>query len=120
MGVEPPVEGFSNFLWTALMALVRTLGGDMVAVAPWLSFLLGAVLIVLVFRHNRMSAVTAIETGDRPSDLDPSRAVDARLPANIWRRFVMGGMAVDFRAEAGIDRMVRSGKVGIRHDYSRA
>lgn len=50
-GVDPPVEGFSNFLWTALMAGIHLLGLDMVVLAPWISLILSFVLAGLVFRY---------------------------------------------------------------------
>jgi arabinofuranosyltransferase len=50
LGTDPPVEGFSNFLWTALMAGIRLLGGRMALLAPWISCLLGFCLLLLTFR----------------------------------------------------------------------
>jgi hypothetical protein len=47
---HPPVEGFSNFLWTALLAGLDLLGGDMVRLAPWISFFLGLILLGLLLR----------------------------------------------------------------------
>ncbi len=51
LGVNPPVEGFSNFLWTAFMAGIHLLGLDMVVLAPWISLFLAFVLVGLVFRY---------------------------------------------------------------------
>jgi hypothetical protein len=50
-GVDPPVEGFSNFLWTACMAAIHLAGLDMVVLAPWISLLLAFVLVALVYRY---------------------------------------------------------------------
>ncbi len=47
---EIPVEGYSNFLWVAISALVERCGGDLVFVVPCLSVLCGAWLLTLVFR----------------------------------------------------------------------
>lgn len=51
IGVDPPVEGFSNFLWTALMAGLHWLGLDMAAAATWVSFFLGLLLLWIVNRY---------------------------------------------------------------------
>ncbi len=51
LGVDPPVEGFSNFLWTALMAGIHGLGLDMVGLACWISFFLGLILLWIVNRR---------------------------------------------------------------------
>jgi hypothetical protein len=50
---EVPVEGFSNFLWTALLAGLDLLGLDMVLLANWLSTAAALVLLYLVFRSLR-------------------------------------------------------------------
>jgi len=50
-GVTPPVEGFSNFLWTASLAATHLAGLDMVVLAPWISLFLAFVLVGLVFRY---------------------------------------------------------------------
>ncbi len=50
LGVNPPVEGFSNFLWTALMAGGRLLGSRMAVLAPLISCLLGFCLLLVTFR----------------------------------------------------------------------
>lgn len=50
LGVTPPVEGFSNFLWTALMAGIALAGMDVVLLAPWISSILGLGLAAAIFR----------------------------------------------------------------------
>jgi len=45
-GESPPVEGYSNFLWVALGALVELLGGEQTRCMPWISALCGAGLLV--------------------------------------------------------------------------
>jgi len=50
LGINPPVEGFSNFLWTALMAGVALVGLDQVLLAPWISCLIGLGLAVSILR----------------------------------------------------------------------
>jgi len=50
LGVNPPVEGFSNFLWTALLAAVDLGGLDMTLLAPWISCLIGLGLLAATFR----------------------------------------------------------------------
>ena len=49
-GEQPPVEGFSNFLWTAILAGIERLGGDLVAWAPWISLAAGLALLLLLTR----------------------------------------------------------------------
>ncbi len=53
LGEVPPVEGYSDFLWMALAALVHKLGGDMPSVMPWVSAACAAVLLLLVHRALR-------------------------------------------------------------------
>lgn len=43
-----PVEGYTNFLWTLLLAGVIAVGGDPVVLAPWLGAAAAAALIVLL------------------------------------------------------------------------
>jgi hypothetical protein len=52
-GEDPPVEGFSNFLWTAVMAGFEALDIDPSRAAPWVSFLLGGALLWLLHRMLR-------------------------------------------------------------------
>lgn len=41
------VEGYSNFLWMALMAGVRTLGGSMLTASRWMSVAVHAALVIV-------------------------------------------------------------------------
>lgn len=50
LGVSPPVEGFSNFLWTLLLAGLALAGLDPVVMAPAISCLFGLALAAVVFR----------------------------------------------------------------------
>jgi hypothetical protein len=50
---EPPVEGYSNFLWVALAAVVEKVGLPMPATMCWLSALCGSVLLWRVYAHMR-------------------------------------------------------------------
>lgn len=51
---QPPVEGYSNFLWVAMGALVELLGGEQTRVMPWLSAAAGiAVLVTLAWALRR-------------------------------------------------------------------
>jgi arabinofuranosyltransferase len=50
LGSGPPVEGYSNFLWTLYAALVERLRGDVTFWAPLTSFLCGTALLWLVWR----------------------------------------------------------------------
>jgi arabinofuranosyltransferase len=52
-GAEPPVEGYSNFLWTAWCALIERLGLDVTFWAPATSFACGLVLCWCVYRTLR-------------------------------------------------------------------
>lgn len=58
-GAVPPVEGYSNFLWTALMALAEAIGATPLVVAPALSLVCGGVLLWRVFRHARRQTTLA-------------------------------------------------------------
>lgn len=49
-GEVPPVEGYSDFLWVAVLALAQRCGLDPLAVAPLLSFAAGTLLLWLVHR----------------------------------------------------------------------
>jgi arabinofuranosyltransferase len=53
VGESPPVEGYSNFLWVAWLALFERLGIDVGVVARATSILCGVALIFLVARHLR-------------------------------------------------------------------
>lgn len=46
LGDGAPVEGYSNFLWMAIGAVVERLGGDISFWMPLLSFVLGGLLLV--------------------------------------------------------------------------
>jgi len=49
-GVEPPVEGYSNFLWVALLAVGKALGASPVGLAPALSILCALATLGLAAR----------------------------------------------------------------------
>ena len=53
LGVQPPEEGYSNFLWVAVCALIKYLGLDITFWAPMLSFAYGSLLLYVVFRTLR-------------------------------------------------------------------
>ena len=46
---DPPVEGYSNFLWTAFCAVLELLGLDVTLWPPLVSFACGSILLYLVF-----------------------------------------------------------------------
>ncbi len=50
LGVEPPVEGYSNFLWTVIAAAVERFEGDVGFWMPLLSFLCGTGLLWSFYR----------------------------------------------------------------------
>jgi arabinofuranosyltransferase len=50
LGSHVPVEGYSNFLWVLLLALVGGFHWDVVFWAPFVSFLSGSLLLWLVWR----------------------------------------------------------------------
>ena len=50
LGVEPPVEGYSNFLWTLIAAGVERVGADVALWMPLLSFLCGTALLWTFYR----------------------------------------------------------------------
>lgn len=50
---EAPVEGYTNFLWVALLALGARLGGDIVVVSRLLGGVAGLLTLALVFNSRR-------------------------------------------------------------------
>ncbi len=52
-GAGNPVEGYSNFLWTALMAWLHLLSLDMIRLSCWISAALGVLLLWLLYRSLR-------------------------------------------------------------------
>ncbi|MCB9680956.1 MAG: hypothetical protein H6733_05740 [Alphaproteobacteria bacterium] len=50
VGETPPVEGYSNFLWMAIAAVVERVGADVTVVMPSLSVLTGVAVLWLVYR----------------------------------------------------------------------
>lgn len=77
-GEEPPVEGFSNVLWTAAMAGSEALDIDPALAAPWISFALGSTLLWLLFRtlrHDLGLSRTASLLGMLCAALSPAYAV---------------------------------------------
>ncbi len=50
LAADPPVEGYSNFLWVAVSALLELLGASPLLWAPLLSFACGSVLLWRVWR----------------------------------------------------------------------
>ncbi len=53
-GESPPVEGYSNLLWTLVLALAGRMGFDLPTAAAVLTIASGAALILLVARHARL------------------------------------------------------------------
>jgi len=53
VGSDPPVEGYSNFLWTAFCALIELLGLDVTFWPSLVSFVCGSLLLYLFFRVLR-------------------------------------------------------------------
>lgn len=52
---ETPVEGYTNFLWVALLALGARLGGDIVILARTFGALTGVLTLVLLFNARRFA-----------------------------------------------------------------
>lgn len=52
-GEDPPVEGFSNFLWVVVATPLEWLGAAPENALPWLSFLCGSALIAWLFLSLR-------------------------------------------------------------------
>lgn len=78
-GESPPVEGYSNFLWVALGALVERLGGEQTVVMPWLSAAAGGALIVVL--------AWSLRRGAGLSDAASALAVTtlaAAVPFAVW------------------------------------
>ncbi len=53
VGVQQPEEGYSNFLWVALCALIEYLELDVTFWAPMIGFACGSLLLYFVFRTMR-------------------------------------------------------------------
>lgn len=85
IGVEPPVEGYSEFLWALLLALGIRLGVEPETFSQVLSISAGALMVVLIadlvarwFHHRPVAMVaTALIVGTAP-------------PLGVW---ATGGMA---------------------------
>jgi hypothetical protein len=85
LGVEPPVEGYSNFLWVILMAWVERVGGDPAVVSRVVSALCGAVLVGVVAGvvARRVSSASAVP-------LAAALLLAAMPPVAVWST---GGLA---------------------------
>ena len=59
LGVDPPVEGYTNFLWVLVCALIDRLGGEPAFWAPLISFVSGSLLLYLfwciLLREHRIA-----------------------------------------------------------------
>lgn len=55
LGNEPPVEGYTNFLWMAICAVIELFGGDIELWPALIDFACGSVLLYLIFRALRVS-----------------------------------------------------------------
>lgn len=94
LGVDPPVEGYSEFLWTILLSLGIRLGWDPEWLSQALSISAGALMIFMVtdiatrWLHGRPVALigTAILLGSAP-------------PLGVW---ATGGMATMAAATLGV------------------
>lgn len=59
---ESPVEGYTNFLWTALLALGARLGGDIVVLSRLFGAAAGLLTLVLLFQARRFLRALDPET----------------------------------------------------------
>lgn len=74
---RPAEEGYSSTLWMLLLALARTLGGDIQAVAKHVGVLSGAAALVLALDLVRRA-------GARPSGLVLTFALVVTAPFVVW------------------------------------
>jgi hypothetical protein len=84
-GVEPPVEGYSNFLWVLVMALVEKLGADPGTAARAISAACGAVLVgwVAALVARRVSSAS-------PVPMAAALVLATLPPVSVW---ATGGLA---------------------------
>jgi hypothetical protein len=58
---EQPIEGYSNFLWVLVCALVYKLGFDLAAAMPWVGVLFGVINLLVLGELYRRRGLTAAE-----------------------------------------------------------
>lgn len=78
-GTEPPVEGYSNFLWVAGCAVVHLADGDVTFWAPLASFVCGSLLLLAVMR----ASCNALGQGSVPVLL-VGLFMGCSLPFSVW------------------------------------
>jgi hypothetical protein len=100
LGEAVPVEGYSNFLWVALCALVERLGGDVTFWTPLVSFAAGSVLLWLVFRTLRGTGV------DRRAASFAALSMGTFAPYFVWSTSGMETMALALCVFAAFERLV--------------
>jgi arabinofuranosyltransferase len=109
VGVEPPVEGYSELLWVLLAAALEALGGAPPVVMPLLSAGAGAALVVLVVRYLARRIATepaalagaALVLGCLPPLAVWSTGGLATLPFLLCVWLVFGCLLSDRAAHAG-------------------
>jgi hypothetical protein len=103
LGEAVPVEGYSNFLWVALCAVVERLGGDVALWTPLVSFAAGSVLLWLVFRTLRESGVDL-----RASSL-AALSMATFAPYFVWSTSGMETMALALTVFVAFERLLLRG-----------
>ena len=87
-GEPSPVEGYSEFGWVLISALIQALGAPVETIAPWISALCGAALVMsvthLISRHLVSHPVAR---------LGGVLFVAAAVPLAVWSTGGMGSMA---------------------------
>lgn len=97
---NPPLEGYSNFLWTLMAAPVLAFGGDPAAWMPAFSAACGACLLWLVYRRLLLQGVSI------PSALLATLLLAVFPPFALWSSTGLETMPFALLVFAAFDRLV--------------
>ena len=100
LGVEPPVEGYSNLLWVLAMAVVERVGGDVTVVSRVVSVACGALALVLVQR------VVSARVGGLLAPLTAAFACAAHPGFAAWSTSGLETMPCTLMLVWGFERLV--------------
>ncbi len=98
-GEEPPVEGYSNFLWVLLLGLGETLGVHSGITARVLSAACGLALVLLVVRHCQRRLGSGWPT------LVAALAFGLLPPVGVWATSGLATMPFALALFAAFDRL---------------
>lgn len=100
-GVDPPVEGYSNFLWVLLMTPFEKLGADPGVAARVISVACGAVLVVWV-----AALVARRVSSSRPAPLAAALVLATLPPVTVWATGGLGTMPFALTVFACFERLL--------------